>query len=238
MRDYATKDKLLYGPSSESGRRRSGRQPSPRAKFRVPNWLWMSIGLLIGVVCIVIAWVWGSDAFHRQWVDLKKHSKAADVVAVSSSDKVSTSKPVQSVAQLVKKKSSQSQSGTNKQSGIKGSAAKKSEPHFDFYTILPKQKVKAAVEEAQKTNAKSPRQFMLQVASYQDMPSAKAMLARLKELGLKSQIDKVGAGKSIWYRVDLEPYPSVRSADVVRHTLQNNGINGAMIRQLPKSTAK
>ena len=73
---------------------------------------------------------------------------------------------------------------------------------------------------------------MLQVASYRDQKDDKAMKARLLLLGLNPSIDQVGAEGNIWYRMDLGPYPSVRKADVVRHTLQNGGVNDAVIRQL------
>ncbi len=238
MRDYATKDKLLYGPSGRVDRRAPS---SRRAGSRVPkrrkisSWVWMCVGLVIGVVCIILAWVWGSGSLHQQWTKLKKHEKVASNTQPISPSKAGSNKLANKTTVSVNRTASgQLKPHAHQKAVSKSSQPKETEPHFDFYTILPKQKVEAKIEPAQKKGAAASRQFMLQVASYQDYPSANAMLKRLQKLGLKSKVDKVGSGSAIWYRVDLGPYSSVRSADVVRHTLQNNGINGAMIRQLPK----
>lgn len=211
MRDYAKKDSLLRSTQSQPSSRRPNRSRNQASKepFRIPAWVWMVAGLLIGVILVIVGWT----ALHHHKVQ-KPHKQK--VVAVSHVKK--EAKPHVTTTHT-----------TTKQATDKDNQP--AEPQFDFYSILPNRKVDSGAKPDEKAAAED-KQFMLQVASYRDQKDAKAMKARLLLLGLKPSVDQVGAEGNIWYRVDLGPYPSVRKADVVRHTLQNGGVNGAMIRQL------
>lgn len=103
-------------------------------------------------------------------------------------------------------------------------------PVFDFYKVLPEQQTVTPGPENEIPD--QDRQFMLQVASYQTQQAAEQMRAQLILLGLKPQIDKIGDYHNIWYRVDIGPFDTMREADAARHILQNNGINGSMVRQI------
>jgi len=121
-----------------------------------------------------------------------------------------------------------------KQQPVKPKAPPKPQgPIFDFYKVLPAQKTaqampaKQSVEQAG-TKAAPAKAFILQVASYQAEAQAQQLMSQLKEQGLLPALTKTQSG---WYRIDLGPFDSVRAADKVRHSLQNMGINGAMVRQ-------
>lgn len=229
MRDYAKKDSLLGNANRQPSSRRPKRsapQP-PKQPFRVPAWVWMLAGLLIGVILVIVGWT----ALHHHKTQKLHKQKEVVVSHVKETAKPVTEKKPQPVK--AKPAKQQAQKIVSKPQHKKTVAAKPkpAEPQFDFYSILPNRKVDSGAKPGDQ-QAESNKQFMLQVASYRDQKDAKAMKARLLLLGLKPSIDQVGAEGNIWYRVDLGPYPSVRKADVVRHTLQNGGVNGAMIRQV------
>lgn len=102
--------------------------------------------------------------------------------------------------------------------------AKKIKPEFDFYKVLPKQRAVAA-----STKASQAQQFMVQVASYQNQQTAQQVRAQLLLLGFNPMVNKRGAAGNVWYRLDIGPFGSRHSAEVVRAKLQSQGINGSMI---------
>lgn len=228
MRDYAKKDSLLGNANRQPSSRRPKRAAPkpPKQSSRIPAWVWMAAGLLIGVILVIVGWT----TLHHHKTQ-KPHKQEPVVVShVQETTKPVTEIKPQPTKQPVQKAASNPQH--KKTAAAKHKAKPKpAEPQFDFYSILPNRKVDSGVKPGEQ-QAESNKQFMLQVASYRDQKDAKAMKARLLLLGLKPSIDQVGAEGNIWYRVDLGPYPSVRKADVVRHTLQNGGVNGAMIRQV------
>lgn len=234
MRDYAKKDSLLGNANRQPSSRRPKRAAPkpPKQSSRIPAWVWMLAGLLIGVVLVIVGWTTlhhhKTQKPHKQQPVVVSHvKKVAKPKAATTKTQSTEVKPVK---QQVQKVASNPQH--KKIAAAKHKAKPKpAEPQFDFYSILPNRKVDSGVKPGEQ-QAESNKQFMLQVASYRDQKDAKAMKARLLLLGLKPSIDQVGAEGNIWYRVDLGPYPSVRKADVVRHTLQNGGVNGAMIRQV------
>jgi|GEM_PF-452925 len=232
MRDYAKKDSLLGNANRQPSSRRPKRSAPkpPKQSFRIPAWVWMLAGLLIGVILVIVGWT----TLHHHKTQ-KPHKQEEAVVRISHVKKVTKPEVAATKTQSTEAKPAkqQAQKIVSKPQHKKTVAAKPkpAEPQFDFYSILPNRKVDSGAKPGDQ-QAESNKQFMLQVASYRDQKDAKAMKARLLLLGLKPSIDQVGAEGNIWYRVDLGPYPSVRKADVVRHTLQNGGVNGAMIRQV------
>lgn len=225
MRDYAKKqDWMKPAPAKPKVRSAVSEQKNPRQPFVVAPWMWMVAVLIAAVIAIVILWQVGSDwikPYRKRPVAQQVHSPEATAETQDKPAAIEAAKPTHVV-----KTNDTSQTAAAKIVEPKASQ----EPKFEFYTMLPNAKVDAGVPEEE--SRASDQQFNLQVASYQEKQAAEALRARLILIGLKPQIDKTGSEERTWYRVDLGPFESMRAADVVRHKLQDNGINGSMIRQV------
>ena len=210
MRDYATKDKLLYGPPKHSDRH-SGKPGKPQKNKPTRYRLWLALWSLVGIACIALGLGWAvkhrktetahpQEVAHKPVVTPSNHPTPPTITPKQIPGKTETVKTTVTAANDVQ---------TAPQKAIKKPVSKiekPTEPKFEFYTLLPKQKVQTPPTEL-KTETRTPRSFMLQVASYQDAPPAQAMLAHLVKLKLPAKVDRVGSSRNTWYRVDLGPYP-------------------------------
>lgn len=219
MRDYAKKqDWMKSAPIKPRQRRGKVEEPTVvKSTFVITPGMWMVSALLVAVIAIVILWRVGSD-----WVQPYKNRptiQQAEATKIDDQKKpaeIVAAKPTQVVSQPEPPKPAK--------------IVEPEHPKFEFYSMLANAKVETKDSDA--ASETESKQFNLQVASYQEEQAAEALRARLILIGLKPTIDKTGSSDHIWYRVDLGPYDSMRAADVIRHRLQDNGINGSMIRQI------
>lgn len=214
MKDYANKN---YNQKKRVNRSKSRAKTKSNAGENKQFWRYWAIGLVIVIAALVGAQVFYKHYMKEQTLAANK-AKMKAMIAAESTNKTAPIAHISSTHTKAK--------------------ALPEKPKFDFYTVLPKsgttQTASTTTAPATKTVtvSRQPKSFMLQVASYRNNKDAKSMQARLLLLGLSPIVKKTGSG---WYRVDLGPYNSVRSADVVRHKIQKAGINGSMTRQVALS---
>jgi len=157
------------------------------------------------------------------------------------------------VAALMPKPATQQASGTTAapaggNAADKGTAEAGSHepamPTFEFYTLLPESEVVAPKVEAYKSTPRpgaSPKaddktpakdaSYMLQAASFRDMPDARRLAGRLSDLGLKAKISDVKAnGNQTWHRVQVGPYDDTRELSRAKDLMVTQGIEPLMIR--------
>ncbi|KXS39660.1 MAG: sporulation related protein [Halomonadaceae bacterium T82-2] len=118
-------------------------------------------------------------------------------------------------------------------------------PTFEFYTLLPESEVVAPKVEAYQSTprpgtstttkkgdkAAKAASYMLQAASFRDMPDAKRLAGRLSDLGLKAKISDVKAnGNQTWHRVQVGPYDDTRELSRAKDLMVTQGIEPLMIR--------
>lgn len=109
------------------------------------------------------------------------------------------------------------------------------EPQFDFYTILPKEKVwepkntSKAVETT--TNGNEPVAYIVQVAAFQQAAVADQFKTKLLSEGYAAQADtKTTNG---WYRVWIGPLKNLADAqDMQMKTAQTDNVKGIIL-QVP-----
>lgn len=83
-------------------------------------------------------------------------------------------------------------------------------PRYDFYTILPEQKIDAGVEPAQVAEPASTgaEMYLLQAGSFRQYEDAQQRRAELILLGLEPRVEEATSDNGRWFRVYLGPFSS------------------------------
>ena len=206
MRDFANQKNLLKESAASQRQRPTDKlqRDTTGAPRRYGRWVLLAVVVLVVVIVIVVK---HTSAHHQQSsATAQNPANKEPTPATDAAEKAAATKP--------------------KEQGP-------SKPVFDFYTVLPQQKAQPQTTQQQDDQAQpadqTSKQFMLQVASYQSEQLAQQLRSQLILLGLKPTIASTSSG---WYRIEVGPYDSMRAADKVRHQFQDNGINGAMVRQI------
>lgn len=116
---------------------------------------------------------------------------------------------------------------THKKATTQSAVAK---PHFDFYTILPNQKVENPTKD-ESLQTQPQEEYILQVASVKDFQDADRLRAQLLLLGYEVFINKSLSGKIAWHRVNVGPYKTLKDAEKKQDDLRNNQINSLLLKR-------
>jgi cell division protein FtsN len=90
-------------------------------------------------------------------------------------------------------------------------AATPPKPRFDFYTLLPEQRIEVDVDPAevtQKRQSSSTETYVLQAGSFKQKDDADRRRAELLLLGLTPNIEETTGDNGHWFRVYLGPFVS------------------------------
>lgn len=113
----------------------------------------------------------------------------------------------------------------------------KSDPSFDFYTILPELEIvvpesddlkdiksKTTEKHQDLTQDKSNEGdvYVLQIGSFKDSQQADKLKASLALIGLEAHIQRVKVDNQTWHRVRLGPFENRQSLLSARRRLQEN----------------
>jgi cell division protein FtsN len=109
-------------------------------------------------------------------------------------------------------------------------ASEINKPQFDFYTILPKEKVNIP-----ETSTENKTQYFLQIATFKNYTAADQLRAKLALLGFDVYIDKIKSkGDTVLNRINVGPYFSYKTAKQDQQRLKENNISG-MLRKEEKA---
>lgn len=110
------------------------------------------------------------------------------------------------------------------------------EPHFDFYTILPKVEVvipdhelKTRIREEKLGEGDKNAKYIMQAGSFRDSPEAEKLKAKLTAMGIESRVEKAQVGEVMWYRVKVGPYAGMTSVMVIKKQLHDNGVDTVVL---------
>jgi cell division protein FtsN len=110
------------------------------------------------------------------------------------------------------------------------------EPHFDFYTILPKvevvipdNEIKTRIREEKLGEADVNAKYIMQAGSFRDSPDAEKLKAKLTALGIESRIEQAQVGEVMWHRVKVGPYSGMSSVMTVKSLLRDNGVDAIVL---------
>lgn len=186
-------------------RSRNGRRKDP-----APGWVWMSFGLVLGLVVAAGVYL-REQAQAGGGAPEPRASAEPKPAATTSSARSSDSQP----------------------------ARQSAESRFDFYEILPQYQVVVPEVEtaaAPSTRAKpveEPGSYVLQVGSFNALADADRRQASLALLGIESRIQRVTIDDSVFHRVRIGPITNLESLNRVRRQLQDAGID-SMLMKAPK----
>jgi len=116
----------------------------------------------------------------------------------------------------------------------KAGAAKKREPRFTFYTLLPEKEVVVPEGEVRTLRreehlGRAPRgEYFIQAGSFRRMADADRLKARLALLGVESRIERAEVKGAVWYRVRLGPFASMTEVERVRSRLRKHRIDSVV----------
>jgi cell division protein FtsN len=99
---------------------------------------------------------------------------------------------------------------------------------FDFYNLLPKEKVALPPPSVTSTTTQKnsviakPKQYILQIASLRNYKDADGMRAKLLLKGFKTEVKKIAVNGSVWYRVQAGPYTTFNAASDAQNQLRKD----------------
>jgi cell division protein FtsN len=126
-------------------------------------------------------------------------------------------------------------------------------PRYDFYTLLREKetaisdreladraRAEAAAAEAAAAApattqtpppAASLESLQLQAGAFRDAGDAEALKARLALMGQIARVQSDTINGSVWHRVRLGPYSSLREVEAVKRELTGNGVDAIAVRE-------
>jgi cell division protein FtsN len=204
-RDYA-KSRPSKGARRSSASRRSG-----SSNASLPGWIWLVVGLSIGLVVAAIVYV-------SKPKPILPSSPSATAAGASAGGKAPASATPPGQIPLPPKQPSR----------------------FSFYEMLPSYEVvipredaKASSKAGKPTTAEiaAPGQYLIQVGSYKTRDEADRARANLALLGVESRIEQVTIDQSeTWFRVRIGPESSLAKAQETLDRLDENGIKGVLVK--------
>lgn len=226
-RDYA-KQRNPNGGNRNGGR---GREPAPAPG--VPGWVWLIVGLSIGLAVAAVSWVGRSTA------PVKIGSGPAPGDAANATG--ATADAARPAA---------------KDDGKKAVALPPKQPsRFAFYEMLPSYEVviprdsgkQAATPQQPRQPAAGPGpdttppdvkqalaepgQYLIQVGAYRSREEADKNRASLALIGVESRIEQVTIDqKDTWYRVRIGPQATLAKAQEILDRLEANDIKGMLVK--------
>ncbi len=206
--------------------RRPRKQATRGSSRTVPAWIWLSLGVLMGVA--VSAFFIGGDWFST-WRS-KQSSPQPNARAVA---------PRESEAPLANQPGKDSKPRKN----------------YDFYSVLPEMEVvipdaELAAKAREETRARTQPQaatpasnsttpaattagvrYLLQAGSYPDAKAAEEVKAKLAMSGFIAQVQPVTINGKTWNRVRLGPYASASALEAAKRDLAESGINAIALKE-------
>ncbi len=180
-------------------------RPAPK-KGGTPGWLWLLVGLSIGVFA---AFLW-----HLQSTLKEKEPPAATAQVPASKPDKPGKVPANSPA-----------------SPAHGNGE---EPRFDFYTLLPSQEVMPGKKPgvAAPDAPKPVTRYVLQAGAFKNEAEADQRRAELLLLGMQVKIQP-GTGKAgeSLHRVVVGPFEGKDNAEAARKTLHGSGVETLLLKQ-------
>ena len=110
-------------------------------------------------------------------------------------------------------------------------------PRFDFYTLLPEQKVEVDIDPASIATARNSRandQFLLQAGSFKQEEDADRRRGELILLGLNALVEETKGDNGRWFRVYIGPFESRSKLAKARSLTAQQGIDTLLLKRPAK----
>lgn len=226
----------MFGKAKRGATQRPATKERTQGKL-IPSWLWMAFGVLLGLCCAVLLYLWQPWQPANRPIDATQPTEAAakdDKAGQTNKDyqfydllpkQQITPVPDQAVPSNSTKVSNNSNgqiivAPTPQSSKAGGNAsADQNATHSD-------------PAEISNSSAPAAPQFILQVNSYKNPDDADARRAQILLVGLPADVRQSTANDgSNWFRVVSGPYSSKVEALNAQHLLQDSGIDSLVVEQ-------
>jgi len=189
-------------------RRKAGRHAtSGRGQKGTSAWLWLFIGILIGLGL-------------AYYLFAKGYIPKPDGAVLQPSDGSSAQPSEAGIAEV-----------------SEPPEVKPERPRYDFFTVLPEMEVvvpEQELRESSQPSSPTPQQngeeYLLQVGSFRQANDAEQLKARLALLGMTARVQSVNVNDSTWHRVRIGPVTGARQAEDIRGRLLQNGIDSLVMK--------
>ena len=108
------------------------------------------------------------------------------------------------------------------------------EPRFDFYTLLPEQRIDVDIDPesiATATPEKAADQYLLQAGSFKKPEDADRRRAELLLLSLEAHVEEVDGDNGRWFRVYIGPFDSRSKLARARSLTAQQGIDTLLLKR-------
>ena len=210
--------------------KKGGRQATRGGGDQKPAWLWVLVGMLLGVGLMLV--VLGKDwAPLLRKKNLPQPNPEATAPAQPQEAPVAEAKPKKNYdfyqvlpeaevvipdAELSAKAKAEQQARANAQQGQANPAA-------------PQNATNTATPAAPATGGR----YILQAGSYPDAKAADEVKAKLALVGFVAQVQPVTINGKTWHRVRVGPYASASDLESAKRSLSDNGINAIALKETP-----
>ncbi|MFT7286986.1 MAG: cell division protein FtsN [Halieaceae bacterium] len=111
-----------------------------------------------------------------------------------------------------------------------------SQPVFDFYEVLPEQRITEDIDPAELPRERAQQAqalYMLQAGSFHQEVDADRHRAKLLLLGLSPEIEESSGSNGRWFRVVLGPFETRSAMARARSLTAQEGIDTLLVRRTP-----
>nr|VFJ49207.1 MAG: Cell division protein FtsN [Candidatus Kentron sp. FM]VFJ70575.1 MAG: Cell division protein FtsN [Candidatus Kentron sp. FM]VFK11356.1 MAG: Cell division protein FtsN [Candidatus Kentron sp. FM] len=227
----------------------AGKTPSSSSESAPPpGWLWFLAGLAVGLFITVLTYL------------SVQYSAGGTAQRADVQPRTQSTRPAETREKPSLPSESAKPAKPAKPADTTGDDKKKSEPRFEFYTILPEREIQVpehelhAQERAPKKAEKSASasasaasaapasaptssvggSYILQVGSFRHLGDADKLKAGLVIKGFDVEIQTVSTNNNdVWYRVRLGPYEDLGAVHRIRTELQKSGFSPLVLREKP-----
>ncbi|MCW8876304.1 MAG: SPOR domain-containing protein [Kangiellaceae bacterium] len=134
----------------------------------------------------------------------------------------------QPIKKAVEKKAVQQK--TQPMKAVDGAAVGEDEvPIYNIHKDLTNKKVEIPAEDLKPSEDINKYVYLMPCGSFRESTRAEELKAKIGFTGNNSQVNPVKYKGETWYRVELGPFSRKRTAEKVRHRLQDNGIHDCRI---------
>ena len=212
----------MFGKAPRGATQRPPVKESSNNKM-IPGWLWMIVGMLMGLFIMVILYLW------QPWRPATRPIDATQPTNTASNDE-ETNKDYQFYDLLPKQQVSPVPSEAVPADTQAADNTIIPAPPAVEVPVLPPQNT--VTSDPVEITAAATLQYILQVNSYQNPDDADARRAEILLVGLPADVrqSKIADG-SVWFRVVSGPFSSRAEALNAQRLLQDSGIDSLVVEQ-------
>lgn len=207
--------------------KRNGRQATRGGGAQKPAWLWVLVGMLLGIGLMLLV-------LAKDWMPLLRKKDLPQPNPQATAPKESEA-PVAEAKAPPKKNYDFYQVLPEAEvvipdAELSAKAKAEQQARANAAATTP---ASPATAPAAPANAAAAARYVLQAGSYPDPKAADEAKARLALAGFSAQIQPVTINGKTWHRVRVGPYASASALEAAKKSLADNGISAIALKEQP-----